>query len=420
MDKKTQGAWLIHHTNKLQGVINQQGYEKTFVAGKAGILLSAISADNDLIVKKAKLEVLARASGVNILTELPVILDVLKSRDLVDVSKAGEVIVLGVTSASVLQHTCDIFSAQDPSSIEEAAIALAEIASVSPVLSSEATEELSDLYELTCDEASQLIQDANQIGFTDSENYGDGKFLLFNGNLFRRDSTQKTKAILDSLSQSEQFALTEFIDTLRRKACIDVDSAVAILGKPLFDKTSAIGLFDINVVNNNSSSTGFVTLPAAFSKYSTSMVEDAFDLAKAFLSSITYGMTKSYHERGKIRMVEVLLSALVRGESVGPVAAIAHDYKVLEFKGVVQVYAGSKNGRSGPMLKLLKKEIGELALQAIRQGDVSEHSLVSLPTATLSGYIGPEVNRYKARKSQLQSSPKATNDMLAVLRKGGI
>lgn len=420
MDKKTQGAWLIHHTNKLQGVTNQQGYEKTFVAGKAGILLSAISADNELLVNKPRLDVLARASGVNILTELPVILDVLRSRDLIDVSKAGEVAVLGVTSASVLQHTFDIFSAQTPSNVEEAAIALAEIASIAPVLSSEATEELSDIYELTSDEAGQLIQDANQIGFTDSENYGNGKFLLFNGNLFRRDSTQKTKAVLDSLNQVEQSALTDFVDTLRRKACIDVDSAIAILGKPLFDKTSSIGLFDINVVNNNSSSTGFVTLPSAFSKYSTSMVEDAFDLAKAFLSSITYGMTKSYHARGKIRMVEVLLSSLVQGDSVGPADAIAHDYKVLEFKGVVQVYSGQKKGRSGPMLRLLKKEVGELALQAIRQGDVSEHSLISLPTATLSGYIGPEVNRYKARQLQLQSSPKATNDMLAVLRKGGI
>lgn len=149
------------------------------------------------------------------------------------------------------------------------------------------------------------------------------------------------------------------------------------------------------------------------------MVDDAFDLAKAFVSSVTYGMTKSSYVRGQIQMVDALLSALVRGESVGPVAAIAEDYKLLELKGVVEVKQGTKKGRTGPMLRLLKKEVGELALQAIRQGDVSEHSLSSLPTAAVTTFSGPEHNREKIRRTQTMISPKATNDMLSILRKGG-
>jgi hypothetical protein len=149
------------------------------------------------------------------------------------------------------------------------------------------------------------------------------------------------------------------------------------------------------------------------------MVEDAFDLAKAFVSSVTYGMTKSSYERGQIQMVDVLLSALVRGESVGPVRAIAEDYKILELKGVVEVKTGTKKGRTGPMLKLLKKEVGELTLQAIRQGDVSEYSLTSLPSAAVTRFNGPEHNRERVRRAQTKLSPKATNDMLSVLRTGG-
>ena len=80
---------------------------------------------------------------------------------------------------------------------------------------------------------------------------------------------------------------------------------------------------------------------------------------------------------------------------------------------------GIKNGRTGPMLRLLKKEVGELALQAIRVGDVSEHSLGSLPTAAVSSFRGPEHNREKIRRTQVQASPKATNDMLSILRTGG-
>ncbi len=54
MDKKTKGSWLIHHTNKLQSVTNQSGYEKTYLAGKAGILLSAISANRQLTVNQGR------------------------------------------------------------------------------------------------------------------------------------------------------------------------------------------------------------------------------------------------------------------------------------------------------------------------------------------------------------------------------
>ena len=118
-------------------------------------------------------------------------------------------------------------------------------------------------------------------------------------------------------------------------------------------------------------------------------------------------------------MVDLLLTHLINGQSIGPVHAISEDYKVLELKGVVEVKTGSKNGRTGPMLRLLKKEVGELALQAIRQGDVSEHSLTSLPSAAVTKFDGPEHNRERIRKKQTKISPKATNDMLSVLRTGG-
>ncbi|AMO54949.1 hypothetical protein [Endozoicomonas montiporae] len=194
-----------------------------------------------------------------------------------------------------------------------------------------------------------------------------------------------------------------------------------ILGESLFRKVSSIGFFDINVVSNSTEEVGYLTLPSAFSKFSSSsMVEDAFDLAKAFVASLTYGMTKSAYERGQISMIDRLLGALIDGREVGPVRAIGQDYKILELKGVVSVRMGSKNGRSGPMMKLLKKEICELALQAIRQGDVSEQSLPSLPGATITKYQGPEVNRENARRQQIQRSPNETNDMINSLRTGGV
>ncbi|MDP2162991.1 MAG: hypothetical protein Q8K21_01980 [Hydrogenophaga sp.] len=418
MDKKTKGSWLIHHTNKLQGVTNQTGYEKTFLAGKAGILLSAISSNNQVTVNNDRLTVLAKAANINTTFELPKLIEVLQQQQLIDTAGGG-IAVLGVTTAKTLQHTSDIFDALAPGSTEVATIALAELASLEPVLAGQVAVELADSYHLGMAEIGQLMSDAEQIGFVDAEKLSPGETLLFNGNLFRRETTRKIKAVLDSLTSAEQSKLNELTETLKKQACVDTDFASKLLGEPLFKKVTAIGLFDISVVSNSTEDVGFLTLPSAFSKYSNSMVDDAFDLAKAFVSSITYGMTKSSYARGQIQMVDALLSALVRGESVGPVNAIAQDYKVLELKGVVEVKTGTKKGRTGPMLRLLKTEVGELALQAIRQGDVSEHSLSSLPTAAVTTFSGPEHNREKIRRAQTKMSPKATNDMLSILRTGG-
>ena len=418
MDKMTKGSWLIHHTNKLQGVTNQAGYDKTFLAGKAGILLSAISSNNLATLNNDRLNVLAQAANINTIFELPKLIEILKQQQLVDTTNGG-IAVLGVTTAKTLQHTSDIFDALAPNPSEVASITLAEKASLEPVLSSHVTTELADVYKLATPDIQRLMSDAEQIGFIDAEDLGGGQRLLFNGNLFRRETTRKIKTVLDSLSSAEQTKLNELTDKLKKHACVSANDATQLLGVPLFNKVAAIGLFDINIVSNLNEDAGFLTLPSAFSKYSNSMVDDAFDLAKAFFSSLTYGMSKSSYARGRIQMVDALLSALVRGESVGPVNAIAQDYKVLELKGVVEVRHGTKKGRSGPMLKLLKTEVGELTLQAIRQGDVSEHSLDSLPTTAVVRFNGPEHNREKVRRAQIKTSPKATHDMLSILRTGG-
>ena len=350
MDKMTKGSWLIHHTNKLQGVTNQAGYDKTFLAGKAGILLSAISSNNLATLNNDRLNVLAQAANINTIFELPKLIEILKQQQLVDTTNGG-IAVLGVTTAKTLQHTSDIFDALAPNPSEVASITLAEKASLEPVLSSHVTTELADVYKLATPDIQRLMSDAEQIGFIDAEDLGGGQRLLFNGNLFRRETTRKIKTVLDSLSSAEQTKLNELTDKLKKHACVSANDATQLLGVPLFNKVAAIGLFDINIVSNLNEDAGFLTLPSAFSKYSNSMVDDAFDLAKAFISSLTYGMSKSSYARGRIQMVDALLSALVRGESVGPVNAIAQDYKVLELKGVVEVRHGTKKGRSGPMLK---------------------------------------------------------------------
>jgi len=417
VDEKTTGSWLIHHTQRLQRAEYLPGYDRIYIAGKAGILLSAISADKASELSRERVNALATASKITPL-ELPGLLTRLQERELIDQTANG-VSVLGVTTqAATLMHTARLFAISDPTPIENAALALAEAASQAPLDYNEALQ-IGDEHKLTKTLAQQAISESSDVGFVDVESLSGGQQLFFNGNLFRRDNTEKIKRVLDSLGSADQRLLNDATTQLQQRGCIEVTEIRRMLGDALFEKIMSVGLFDINVVSNPQEETGFVTLPSAFSKFSTSTVDDAFDLAKAFVSSITYGMTKSPSHRGRIEFVAALIRTLIRGEPIGPVPAIAQDYRILEVKGVVQVKDGAKNGRKGPMMWLLKREVGELALQVIMQGDASEQSLDALPSAAVSRYRGPEENQQIVRKKQVKESPTVTNDILRVLRTTG-
>jgi hypothetical protein len=417
MDKKTTGAWLVYQTAKLQRVENQASFENTFLAGKTAILLSAISSDSESNVTTARLQALSKAAGVNTKTELPVILETLKNRDLIDVGNSA-IVVLGVTTAATLTHAADVFEDLNPTSVERAALELSERSSDRPEDKSRLLQLISDSFHLSTADGKTLFAESEQIGFVDVERIDDTRTLYFNGNLFRREDTDKITKVLDSLTSADQVRVNEMSATLGRSACITVGDAERILGKTLFTKLSSVGIYDINIVSNAQEEVAYVTRPSAFSKYGNSLVEDAFDLAKMFVSSLTYGMTRSEYTRGQIRMIEALMNTLIAGGSIGPVRAIAEDYKILEMRNVVQVYQGEKGGRVGSMMRLLKKEVGVLALEVIKSADVSEHSLSALPGAAITRFSGPEANREIKRRRQLDTNPKMTNDILMALRTG--
>ena len=83
MDKKTQGAWLLHHSRKLQATTNQD-FDAIAFAGKTGTLLSAISAEKQGVVTQKRLEALARANHISPKTEMPAIITELARQRLVD------------------------------------------------------------------------------------------------------------------------------------------------------------------------------------------------------------------------------------------------------------------------------------------------------------------------------------------------
>jgi hypothetical protein len=204
---------------------------------------------------------------------------------------------------------------------------------------------------------------------------------------------------------------------LERKGCVRFDEIERILQAQLFEKLRAAGLYDINIVGNESGEHVYVTSPSAFHKFTNPMVDDCFDMAKALVSALTYGITARPQSQGRISLPEVLISRLIGGSEVGPATAIGQDYRVLEMNRVVKIRPDkSKPGRF--YMRLLKREIGELALQVLTTGDASTTSLSILPAAPMSSYSGPEASRMQLRRMQSKPSKKRVQDVLEAVRGG--
>lgn len=415
MDKKTQGAWLLHHARKLQATTNQD-FDSIAFAGKSGTLLSAISAERQSVVTQQRLEALARANHISPKTELPAIVAELARQKLI-LPGSGGVEVLGLTGHSVLEHTSRIFDESSHEAHEEAVIFVSEIASETPTTDKAIAEVVSDNLKLSRKEVGDTLDLATNIGFFDSEPISAQEKLLFNGNLFRRDDARKVNAILSTLKAPEAALLTEVNQKLQETGCLPLETVNRILGQDLFARLHSIGLFDVSVVGNDQGKSYFVTRPAAFSKFSNSIADDALDLAKALVASLTYGMTVSSYYRGRIQMVSALMNKLIAGHSVGPATAIGSDYQALELKGVVAVTPADSGMFS---MRLLKPEVGRLALAVIEDGDITAESVSHIPGARITEYIAPELNREVQRKNATEAVKLKARNLLQEIRTGGL
>jgi len=241
----------------------------------------------------------------------------------------------------------------------------------------------------------------------------DGNKMLFNGNLFKSDSIQKAKKILDTLSTQEQKALKIIDQEIEKNGVIPFDKAEKIAGRILLEKVQSIGMYEFSKVSNNAETKLFITKPESFSKFGNPFVEDALDLAKAFVASLSYGINYSSSKRGRIDWLFYLLRKLIAGGTVGPAPAIGHDYKYLEVKRVVQIIP---EGNGYYSMRLLKREVGELALQVMQQGDTTESSLLT-SSSNISAYDGPEKTRRETRrKRQVKKSDAEVANLIRTFR----
>lgn len=413
--KEAKGAWIIHHGRKLMlDVLAPAEFPAIDEAAKTATLLAKLGQAKQIRIPMYEVQAVATASGLNPL-ELRGLLQVLETKRLIEQSN-NEISVLGVNIASSLAHAADIYEDAGPKKFERASISLAEIASAVPVHREVASEQISDLHHLASHEVSDFLDRAEAIGFVDKEGHGKD-CLLFNGNLFRRESVVKTQRVMASLDTGAEKVVRQIDEELSASGCLKVSYVERVLSKALTKRLVEAGVYDLNQVRNESGIHGYITSPAAFHKFVDPMVDDCFDMAKSLVAALTYGMLSRPAHLGRITMLPALLRKLIREEEVGPATAIGRDYRVLEVEHVVRLRQDTKYPDMFHM-KLLKREVGELALHVLTQGDAHEQSLIHLPSAPMSGFVGPETSRMSLRRKENPVSKQTTRDLLEAVRGG--
>lgn len=406
------GAWIVHHGRKISLDVKAPAEFPTIdEAGKAAELLIRLAETNQTTLTMSEVRAVAYDIGLNPRSQLPHFLDLLQRRRLIDQSDS-EISVLGVTGRGALRHAHAIWRDAEPDPAEKAVLDLGELTSDSPKRIGDASQYVSDTYKLPTADATDLLERSVQVGFVDAEGNKDDR-VLFNGNLFKRDIIDKTNRVLNSLSDEEERLFREIQEQLGANGCLDAQRVEKVLGQDLFEKLRAAGLLEVNLVSNEKGDHAFVNSPGAFHKFVSPLVDDSFDLAKALVSAITYGMTQRKTTEGRIISADWILSALVNGRTIGPAPAIGRDYRILERNRVVKIIQGS-GGQF--RMKLLKKDIGELAQAVLRRGDANVETLRSPPSSPMTGFKGPEEMRTQTRRAQREMSKRATRDVIETLR----
>lgn len=419
MEERTKGAWIIHHTKKIQDVTIATDFEDIELAGKCGLFLSSLAAsDEESTLDKVKINAIARASNIK-KVELAAITNALKESKLIDTSSNGDISVLGITTSNVLTHTSQIFTNTSAANgnFQMASLELTNQSSDYPIKESILQEYISDTFKLDQKTNKNLFSQAEEIGIVDYEIF-DTEKTYFNGNLFKKNSVEKTSKVLSTLSSEESRKVTEVNSILAQDSCISYETAIAILGNSLMSKLQSIGMYDFNEVSNDKHSKIFLTKPSSFAKFGNPFEEDALDLAKSFIASLIYGMKISTSGRGKIQgynMLRNTLRKLLRGELVGPCTAIGQDYQILELSRVIEL---EHSDSSRYYMKLLKLDIGKLALNVLENGDLAESATLdsNFSSSTVSNYVGPEKNRMKVRRKKDTSKNVNVGEILRTMR----
>lgn len=422
MDSKTKGAWLLAQSKNLDAVTGAGAarLENIAYAGKIGRLYNLLRRnlpdDPNPTISESTVVKACQLNGID-RTSRETGLRVLEQAGRIDVGQNGEVSVLGISGMAVLELTAEIFDECSPTRDEKAVLELSEKVAERPLAREDAETFVSDTFKISRGDTKSLIDDCKSATLIDEET-DNSRVILFNSNTFRDGQyAKKTYYLLQTLTARDASLLSEVQNKLAANGALYDLEVQNILGDDLYRRLISVGFFDRMEISNSSESVGYICSPNDFQKYGRPFVDDPIDDAKALIASLTYGQTRSAYERGNITMPAALLRALIDGREVGKtgIRAIGEDYKELEARQVVQVTSRSPGRYT---MKLLKKDVGELALTIVKGGAAAQQALL-LDGSPATSFTGPHNVRTRVRRRNTITDKGFVTNALDRLRSGG-
>ena len=385
MDEVIKGTWLINSYKPLLGIRSDAPelsyFEATAIAGKAGMLLARLTADESEIVPADKVKAFARQSGIS-RGELPTCLRYIRKQGKIDFiegppEEVPDVEVYCFSTQDALATTSKIYDTLDISECEEASLVSLGETFLLPrsdhelldALTSEGFSEDDAITTLKLQETLELVRVARGPAFV--------RPIFYNEHAFA-ESPEKIARALQGLSPAECQAVEDILNLVDETPGYPLDDLGKRHPRNILKMMEGVGLLDGMSVESPHAEAIFMTGPQlkGISIGMSPLSADVFHKAKLLLSSLRFGEIKSQTWRGKIESQQEMLhivNKLLRDEWVGPCTAIGEDFTLLEIDGVIETRRVTR-GWYGKYrmfeMKLRQREVGLLVRQILLYGRV--------------------------------------------------
>jgi len=428
MKELTKGTWIINSIKHLMGVkINSPElsfFDATEMAGKSGMLLSRLVADEQEIIPSAKVKAFSRESGIT-RGEILSCLNYLKKNGKIDftVDSSGnpkDVEVYCFSTQDALLTTSKLYNDLEPSDHEQASLISLDRTfrlpySESELISTITSKGFSENIAVT----TLMLQDTLELVKVSKES---GEPIYYNEYAFAH-SPEKIAKALRSLSNTERNMVEEIQGLIEENPGFPFETLSRKFPSDILKLMEGVGLLDGITVYSDIGGATFVTLPQlkGISIDVPPLSADAFHKAKVLLSCLRFGEVKSQPWRGRIESHEKMINIvkkLVRGEWVGPCTAIGHDYQLLEKDGVITTRP-AKGGMY--MMRLRQREVGILVKQMLELKRILPEADIELQRVLQKqpvGYIIPEQRRSQILAKQTKTLKDIRERFLQSIRTG--
>lgn len=423
MDKINKGSWIINTTKHLDGYKNNayelDNFESTSFAGKASILLSKLTVNNQERLDGKKVKVFARDSYISPENTVSY-LKALKNQEMLDYTvdefdRPKEVEIYCFSNRTAIETASNIFDKRVDNNIEQANIDLLENTYNMPMEIDEIKEKLAS--EINYKEADvDMLLNLHDVFQITKKNKG----LIYNEYTFMGNQDKMISSI-KNLDSKDRQTVNEIIEVISDKQGYLYDALKGKYDENIIKMMEGVGMLEGLEVSSDIGSAVFVTTPHLKGNGvgSFDISSDIFHKAKILLSCLRFGQEKSTYGRGKISTEEKMLNIirkLNRGDWLNPCTAAGKDYVLLERLGVIQVMP-AYNGMY--YMKLRQVEVGQLVEQMIVYNKVvsmEEDTQEILNNMDANFIINPEQRRANILAQDNPIIKELQNNVLQAIR----